>query len=259
MDLKRIISIFLIILLLQTIAVSAISVSDAKSDWLDKKEDSAEAKKEYQLAKVEWVVDKTDENNQKVIDSGKETLSAALDEAEAWLIWKNLEAEEDSRVPDYIKENIAEDVQINLVKITELRSDVDGIDNQLELGLVFLKMIGKYAELLTDVARNTGSMWISIGENYADKVEEYSELLREKAGNNKDVLAKLDLADEELETAKDNIEKAKETYQEVRLPGTPLIKFDEGNSYLRAAKNNLINANRHLTAAYGLLLGGSRE
>jgi hypothetical protein len=30
----------------------------------------------------------------------------------------------------------------NLDKIDGLRADVDGVDNQLELGIVFLKMIG---------------------------------------------------------------------------------------------------------------------
>jgi hypothetical protein len=257
---KKIIAIFMVMLMMLTITVTAISASDAKQEWLDQKQVSLEKQETHRQAKLDWAVDKTDENNQIVIDTGKEVLHAALNEVESWLNWKTLEAEEDSRVPDEIKENIADDVQTNLDKIDDLRLEVDNVENKLQLGLVFLKMIGKYTELLADVARNTGYMWVHIGDTYANKIDQYEDKLREKANDNEEVIEKLDLANEELERARDNIDTAKGTYQKVRVPGTPLAKFSEANNYLNAAKANLIVANKYLTEAYGLLLiGGSQE
>lgn len=246
----------LFLLLVQMFSVSALTSSEAKQEWLDAKEYSLDVQEEHRDAKLDYAVNKTDENQQLVIDTGKIVLHAALDEAEAWLVWKNLEAEEDSRVPDEIKESIQEAVDTNIAKIDALRDDVDGIETQLELGLVFLKMIGEYFELLADVARNTGYMWVHIGNTLLDTTEEYEAKLRDAAGDNEDVLELLDQAASELETARENVEDANGAYGEVVLPGTPLLKFSEGNTYLRAAKLNLVAAQGYLAQAYAELMWG---
>jgi hypothetical protein len=55
---------------------------------------------------------------------------------------------------------------------------VTGINTRAELGIVFLKMVGKYVELLTDVSRDTGLIRANqINEN-ADTVERYESDLR---------------------------------------------------------------------------------
>lgn len=245
------------LVLLQPLSVMALTAGEAKQEWLDSKQESLTVQQTHRDAKVTWAANKTDENNQLVIDTGKEVLHAALNEVEAWLIWRNLDAEENPLVPSHIKESIQQDVDTNLGKISELRIDVDNVDTQFGLGIVFLQMIGKYFELLADVARNTGSMWVHIGNTRADTVEDYEMTLRaaaEPLSDNEEIIAKLDLARTELETARTNINNAEAEYEQVVLPGTPLIKFANGNNYLRIARNNLINAHSYLRQAYLLMV-----
>ncbi len=244
---------------MQPVAVSAMSVQDAKQDWYDAKDNSLEARQAYRNAKVDWAADRSQGNEQKVVNMGKNSLHAALEEAEAWLIWKGLEAEEDPRVPDDIKRSIQEDVDKNLEKIDELRAEVDGIENRLQLGIVFLKMVGSYTELMTDVGRNTGSMWVYVANEQADRVEEYEQKLRNAAAgltDNEDIIAELDLARDDIDSARENIDNAEAQYQQVTLPGTPLIRFSNGNNYLRIAKGDLLSAHRHLEQAYSMILAG---
>lgn len=169
------------LLLMQPIASAVSDASEAKQEWLDAKQKSLDAQEAHLDAKVAWAADKTDENNQAVIDTGKDSLNAALDEAEAWLIWKDLEAQENSEIPDELKQSISDDVDENLQVIDELRTDVDSIENRLELGVVYLKIVGKYLELMTDVAKNSGYMWVHIANEKADTTEEFEAKIRDAA------------------------------------------------------------------------------
>ena len=102
---KQMITLLLIgFLLIQPLQVFALTSSEAKQDWYDAKEDSREAQQEHRDAKITWAADKTEENNLQVIESGKEALHKALDEAEAWLIWRNLEVEENPMIPEDLKQ-----------------------------------------------------------------------------------------------------------------------------------------------------------
>jgi len=260
MDLKKKSFITLIVLtmmLLQPMTVYALSASDAKQAWYDAKQESVEAQAEHRDAKVGWAADKTDENNQKVIDTGKDALHASLNEVEAWLIWKDLEVEENPEIPNDLKESIQEDVDVNLGKIDALRVEVDGVENRFELGVVFLKIVGNYFELVSDVARNSGFVWVHIANEKADTLDEYETTLRtvaEGMENNEAILEKLDLARSDIEDAKENINNANEEYEQVRLPGKPLIKFSNGNNYLRVARGNMISAHGYLNEVYGLIV-----
>jgi hypothetical protein len=254
---KFLVVIVISLLLIQPFSVYALTSSDAKQDWFDAKKASRDAQEAHRDAKIVWAVDKTEENNKLVIDTGKQALHAALDEAEAWLIWRNLEVEENPWIPAELKETIQEDVDANLAKIDELREDVDGVETRLELGLVFLKMVGNYLELLSDVARNTGYVRVHIANTYADTVEEYEVKLREAAeeiSDNEDIMDKLDSALGDLENARENIDNAEEEYTQVVIPGTPILKFANGNQYLRIAKNDLISAQDNLKQAYRLMV-----
>ncbi|WP_406656750.1 hypothetical protein V7O62_12915 [Methanolobus sp. ZRKC2] len=246
-------------LLIQPLAAATSTASEAKQEWFDAKEKSSETQEAHREAKVAWASDKTNENKQAVIDTGKDALHAALDEAQAWLIWKDLETEENPEIPDELKETIHEDVEANLQTIEELREDVDAIHNELDMGIVYLKMAGKYIELLTDVARNSGNIWVHIANTKADTVEEYEVTLRKAAESieeNEIIIEKLDLAKTELENARENIDNAEAEYDQVALPGTPLVKFSNGNNYLRIARGNLISAHGHLNQAYNLMVTG---
>jgi hypothetical protein len=257
--------IFLISLLLLAAllpqAVVALTASDAKQDWYEAREVSREAQEEHRAAKVAWAADKTPEKNQQVVDTGKAVLYAALDEAEAWLLWKNCEAAENPELPGDLVQAIDEDVESNLAKIDLLRDEVAGIENQFELGVVTLKMIGKYVELLTDVARDTGLIWVHVMSVHAETAGTYEEQLRTAAegmADNTEIIATLDLARAEIRTAEQNIDAAQAEYDQVRLPGTPFVRFSNGNNYLQIARGNLLVAQRYLNEAYGLMVSGGR-
>jgi exonuclease VII small subunit len=254
---KQFIALLLIgLILLQPFTAYALTLGEAKQAWYDAKKSSREAQEIHREAKITWATDKTEENNQKVIESGKDALHAALDEVEAWLIWRQIEVQENPEIPDDLEALILGDITANLEKIDELHVDVDGVENRLELGLVFLKMVGKYLELLADVARNTGYVWVHIANNYADTIMDYEAQLREAAqsiDNNEAIIEKLDLALSELESARSSIDNAEHEYQQVIIPGTPVLKFANGNQYLRTAKNHLISAQGRLKQAFRLI------
>jgi hypothetical protein len=249
----------IVLILMQVVAVAALTSGEAKQKWLDAKTASKEKQALHQEAKLAYAANKSAENNHAVVGTGKDVLNAALDEAEAWLNWKKAETEENTIISADLKNSILADVQANLNKITALRADVDSIQNQLGLGLVFLKMIGKYGELVADVARNSGKVFVEVGNSELSKAENYEAKMRTAAETmpNKDlIIQKLDAAKAELSEARTNVANANNKYNEVVLPGTPLIKFSEGNNYIRTARANLLSAQANLNAAYLLMLGG---
>ena len=246
------------LLVLQPLSVTALTSSEAKQAWYEAKQASKEAQEAHRKANVDWAADKTEINNQKVIQTGKKALDVALDEAEAWLRWRELAVLENPDIPEELKERIQKDVETNLGKIDELRVEVDGIQNRLHLAIVFLKMVGKYVELVADVARNTGLVWVHIANTYADTLEDYESQLREAAEgmeNNQEILEKLDEAVEDLEAARASIDSAESEYLEVLIPGSPIMRFVNGNQYLRVAKNQMLSAHSSLKRAYRLLVG----
>jgi len=217
-------------------------LADAKADWMDARQASQEAQSSYHAARADYAKDSSAENEQAHIDAGKYALNAALAEAEAWLIWRKVDVEDNEEIPSQLQESILDDVDINLDKIQALRAEVDSVDTRFDMGIVFLRMVGKYFELVTDVARNSGLVWSHIATTYADRLEGYIDVMDDSAA--------LDSARTELQNARDNIQRAEEAYGEVRLPGTPLIKFAEGNRYLRAAKANMLASHKYLNQAY---------
>ena len=236
--------------------VFALTQSEAKDAWIQAQKTRMDADAAYRQAQIDYQASKTPENEQKVVDTAKTVLSDALDEAQAWLDWKKLEADGDARVPSDIKQNIDSDVAKNLAKIDGFRTDVAGITNRAQVLVVFLKIVGGYVELVTDVARNSGSMWVYIGQQLSTKASDYEAKLRVAAAdlpNNADIIAKLDSAQSEIDLANGKIEMAKAAYQKVTLPGTPLLKFAEGNEDLRGARLNLLNAEGQMEQALRLI------
>jgi len=243
-------------LIFQVGLASALTPGEARQDWLSAMQARISADAAYKQAQLNYTADKTPENDQKVIDTAKTVLNTALDEAEAWLVWKNQEAKA-SDVPAELKASIATDVQRNLDKITTLRGDVARIKTRVDVAGVFLKMIGAYVELLADVARNTGAVWVYTGNQIADRTADYEIKLRTTANglvDNAEILAKLDIAKSEITLARTQINAAETAYKQVVLPGTPLVKFSEGNSYLRQARINLSAAAGQLQTAFNLIV-----
>ncbi len=243
-------------LLFQVGIASALTSSEGKQAWLSAMQARISADAAYKQAQLNWASDKTPENDQKVIDAAKTVLNAALDEAKAWLEWKEQEAKE-SDAPRELKRDIENDVSKNLAKIETLREDVERIKTRVDVAGVFLKMVGSYVELLADVARNTGAMWVEFGNRIADRTADYEIKLRTTANglvDNKDIIAKLDVAKSQIDLARTQINAAETSYKKVVIPGTPLVKFAEGNSYLRQAKINLQAASEQLREAFNLII-----
>jgi len=252
------VAILLVLIIIQSLSAVAISSGDAKQDWIDARKETREKQQEHRDAKIDFAADQSSDNRQAVIDTGKEVLHSALDESEAWLLWKEAEVDE-SDAPDDLKDTIKDDIEKNLDTIDGLRDDVNGIVTQLDLGLVFLKMVGKYLELLTDVARNSGKVWVHIGNTFIDDAEDLESKLRNEAEGNDEALAKLDAAKSDIDEAQENVDSALEAYEKVVLPGTPLFKFAEGNQYMRVARANLLSAHANLNQAYRILLRGDAD
>lgn len=259
--LKSILVVFIVCLSMAPSSnIKALTSSEAKQAWIQAKQASREAQQVYVHASIRWAANKTQENERALVDSGKTALQAALKEAEAWLIWVSLAVNENSEVPANLKERIQNDVDDNLETIEELRGEVSRVETRAQLTLVFLKMVGKYFELVADVARNTGLVWVHIANMHANTLEGYEAEMRTAAEgleNNEAIIEELDKAVEELENARDNIDLAESEYLQVQIPGNPLLRFSSGNQYLRIARNELLLAVSHLRKAYQLLMGAS--
>ncbi|MCP3682397.1 MAG: hypothetical protein GY861_06865 [bacterium] len=258
---KKILAVLLIFLMcLQIVAVSALTGSEAKQAWQESKIVSKDKQAAHRAAKIAFVANRTDlDLKQEYIDTGKESMHAALDEVEAWLVWKKVDAEENVEIPEDLKDTIIADADANIAKVDDLRTDVDGIDTELEMGLVFIKMVVSYLELLTDVARDTGKVLVWVGNERLDTSDAYEAELRavaEGMDNNEATIAKLDTAKEDLEKARGNVANAEDSYDMVVVGGTPLIKFGEGNSYMRTARANLLSAHANLNQAFALISRG---
>src|SRR4030042_806438 len=106
---KFILSLALGLLLIQGLSLTAIAAG-TKQDWLNAKEASKTAQTTYNQAQLDYAADKTPENDKKVVDTAKAVLNAALDEAQAWLEWKDREAQASIEAPADIKANIHTDV-----------------------------------------------------------------------------------------------------------------------------------------------------
>lgn len=254
---KRLGLIIIALFLFSIISVVALNADDAKQDWIDAKEARLALEEKHQDAKLAYAENPSEKNKEKVVDTSKDLFQGVLDEAEAWLRWKRQEARENDDVSEALKDKIENDVKDNLDTIDELRIDVDKIENPAGAGLVFLKIISKYGELLTDVARNSGYAWIEFANEKVDKLEQYEEKLR-AITDDEDLLEKLDIAKDDIETARKKIDIAEKAYDDVKLPGTPFIKFAEGNGYLRQAKRNMLDAYAQLQLVYNEILRSNK-
>ena len=258
---KKILSFVLIFLLiLQIITISAISSGQAKQNWVNSKQTTLNAQESYRNAHARYVGSPNEQNLQLKLSATKNTLNSVLDEVEAWLIWKEEEANENiDNVPEELINQIKTDIQINKAKIESLRVEVNAISSEPEANLVLLKMVLKYTELLTDVARNTGKLVVFRANEIIETTEKYEQSLRSEAQNFQNnvekffFISKLNLAKASIAEAKQNVNKAEQSYELVIIGAKPLVKFHEGNQYLRTARANMISANQELKNALELM------
>ena len=256
---KKTIFIFAIIaiFLLQVVAVSA-TAEETKIAWKDAKEISKEKRNEYRDVQKEFRKNNSEENRELLIEAGKETLHAGLNEAEAWLLWREEKSKEDTKFPEELKEEIQSSIDENLAKIESLREEIDAIETQIELGVTFIDMLFKYREVLSDVSKHTGNSLIYLAEQKLEKSTEFEEKLRVIAEGyeHEAALESLDNVKESLNSAKEHIDEADEKYDSITVPGKPIITFHEGNKHLKDARKSLIDAHKNLREAYRLLLNG---
>jgi len=250
---KKIIVFLILGLMLMMPIVAALSLNEARQEWRDLKDVSRGKRVAHRENEQRFQGDKSPENDAATVESGKESLHAALNEAESWLVMKDIEAGENKHMPDDLKERIQEDVDRNLATIDELRSDVDGTENRLGVGIVWLKTVGKYIELTVDVSRNSGLAWVHVANEHANRIEDYQNKLRvaaEKIDNNEAILEELDNANVNLEEARTQINEAERYYNKVEIGNTPLVNYGEGNQHLREGRQKLIDANVNIRQAW---------
>jgi len=259
MQIKKISLVFLLIslILLQVVAVSALSADGAKQEWKNARQKTIEKREIHQESKLNWQENQSEENTQAYINTGKDLLNAALDEADAWLVLKQEEIEEINNLPTELKSQIQTDIDTNRAKVEEQREKVESANTKIQVDLTALGMVVAYLELLTDVARDSGKIQVYKSNQYIETMENYEQILRTKTeniDNNQEIISLLDNAKAEIDEAKTNVLKADLAYSQVVNPGTPLIKFNEGNQYLRVAKVNMVSANAHLRQALRLII-----
>ena len=254
---KQLIIMFIFaILLLQVVAASP---GEAKSNWLELKDVSKEMKSAYKDAQKEFKNNKTDENKQILVDAGKDLLNAGLDEAEAWLLWKQIQVAEDPKAPEDLAQKIQEDITKNLDKIEGLRTKVDNVGNQLQLGLVFIEMVVEYRSLIADVSNNMGNAFIHKANEMLETANAMEEKLRELAEGNEKAISYLDEAKADLESAQSHVGEADTNYDSIKVPGKPLVDFHQGNIHLREAKQDFVSAHQNMKKAYKELLKGGQD
>jgi len=233
------------------------SAADAGQAYLAAQQKRLTAEQAYKTDLAAFNADKTPENEKQAVTSGKVLLSAWLDEAQTWLEWKDAQAQEDANLPQNLRDDIHSDVAKNLEKISGLRQDVDGVETLGQGVLVFLKMIGAYGGLLADVARNTGAAWVIGGNKILANADAYEVKLRtaaEKKNNSAEIIPKLDMAKSALAAARNNVNAAEAAYKLVVTPGTPLVRFADGNRKLNQARLDLLSAQAQMAGALSLII-----
>ena len=70
------------------------SSSQAREDWLAAQEVRFDAESVHQEAKRAYEADKTPKNEERFVATAKDVMYAVLDEAEAWLGWKDVAGQE---------------------------------------------------------------------------------------------------------------------------------------------------------------------
>ncbi len=236
--------------------VRAVSSSQAWKDWAEARGRRMQAEATYGAATLQDRQNKTPENDRIVVTAAKSLLNAWLDEAQTWLTWRDLEAQQNPDVPASIRKSIDGDVNRSMGKISELRDQVAAFKTVPEGIDVWVKLVGNYLNLTVDVARNSGAMWVAVGDKMLDTADNYEVRLRAaalRAGNSSSSRGKLDNAKSELAAARNEMRQADESYRQVVIPGEPVVMFNQGNSYLMQAKEHLINAQSQMAAAFNLI------
>jgi len=246
----------------QTMPVLAMkNAAGAAEDYFAAVQRRISANQKYRADLDVYNANKTPENEQKAVVSGKAMLNSWLDEAQAWLIWKNLQAKENPDVPSDLKNAIQNDVNTNLEKINQLRNDVASVKTLNQGVAVFLMMVQKYIELLVDVARNTGAVWVVAGNKILDTADSYEAKLRiaAQAKNNSAAIALLNSAKSSLQTARTNVQTAANYYKKTVIGGNPLINFSQGNVYINQARVDLLTAESQMAQAFSLIVSSQQQ
>lgn len=231
--------------------------------------DSASAKAAWQAAKDTRIVDigayrdaqmsyaksKSSADELTLVTATQAALNAILDEANAWLEWKGTEADE-SQVSADLKATVKADVAKNEAKVQALRGDVGVANTRAKTAAAFLKMVGSYVDLQVDVARDIGLVWTDEAKARLAKLEDYESKLRAAAAgtaNETAIVAALDQAKGDIDSASAKIDAAAAAYKAVVTPGTPFAKFAEGNADMREARKDMLDAADELQQALRLL------
>jgi len=235
----------LIVILLFSAVVFA-SVEDARLKWLDAKEKSLELRQEWQEAQRLVAANNTPENTANVIEKAKASLNSGLDEAVAFFEFHKEKLTNEDISSD-LKSTIESDINKNIDIANGLKNDVDAIKTRAEVGIVSLNIIDAYLNLLVDIMRDSGLVYVEKANLRVGKLEEWRDKLNEKIAlapeDKKAELNRLmDDLNKNLDYAKQEINDAETKYRSITKKEGSGIAFAEGNTLIMKSRSHMVLA-----------------
>lgn len=250
-------NISIVFVLLVVFSSMVFAHGDLKQEWIDAKAVHKEARDVWKEAQVLVNSVNTPENVRNVIDKAKISLNAGLDEAIAYFEFQK-DKLLDSDISDDLKVVIQADIDNNLGIANDLKNDVAGITTRLQIGIVTLKIVDKYLDLLVDIMRDTGLVFVEKGNNRHDKLDNFRDRIESNipADSKSDYQELLDKIENNMNEAKSNINSAEAKYKSITQKQGSGVAFREGNNLMRQSNQNMKLAFENLRLIVIRLRGG---
>ena len=241
---KKLFLIAVVLLLFSSFAFA--DLESARLKWLEAKETHLGLQQEWRQAQLLVAANNTQENIENVIEKAKAALNAGLDEAIAFFEFHK-EKLTSADVSDELKATIESDLNKNIDVAEGLKDDVNAITTRAEVGVVSLKIIDAYLNLLVDVMRDTGLVFVEKANLRVEKLEEFRDTLQEKVDiapeDKKEDLDKLmESLNVHIDEAKSAIDSAEEAYNSITKKEGSRIAFEKGNTLIRQSRSHMVLA-----------------
>lgn len=237
-SMKKLSILFILLVVFSSIAYADLNY--AKQKWIDDVVYHEKTKIEWQAAQKLVAESNTPENVQNVIDKAKISLNAGLDAAIAFFEFQK-EKLTGVDISENLKDIIRNDLDENIGVAESLKTDVGNIKTRLEVGLVTLKIVDKYLDLLVDVMRDSGLVFVEKADNRYDKLNNFRDKVESKIpeGKEDDYKDLLDKVESNMNEAKSNIDGAEAKYKSIIQKQGSRIAFQEGNNLIRQSNQNM--------------------
>lgn len=241
---KKILAIFAVFLLFSVVVLA--SIADARQTWLEARETHIELQQEWREAQQLVARENTPENVENVVNKAKVSLNSGLDEAIAFF---ELQKEKltTADVSDDLKQTIESDLNKNIDAAEALKDDVNSIQTRVEVGITSLKILDAYLNLLVDVMRDSGFVYVEKARLRVEKLEQFRDMLQEKVNlapesKKQELEGLMDDLNKNIQDAKDNIDEAEDNYKSITQKEGSRLKFQQGNTNIMQSRNEMLMA-----------------